>query len=340
MDAQETHDVGTQAVQAHDSGLRSHAAYVSGTIICMNEYVDEFISHLSVERGVSPLTASAYRHDLELYVRFLTDPTLGFKRAPLSRFDDVDRAAIIDYEEFLLNEKGYATTSLSRSLSSLKSFHKFLVRENLCATNPTETVTLPKKPQRLPDVLSVEQVSRMIEYVDSTDAPSLRSRAILEVLYGCGLRVSELVGLDIDRVQFDEGFLLVMGKGSKERIVPFSGAAVEAVRAYLDTARQAFEKPYAPPTAAVFLNARGGRLSRQSVFTIVQKAGISIGVKGLHPHTLRHSCATHMLEGGADLRIIQEMLGHSDISTTQIYTHVQRSFLRNEYMNAHPRAHG
>ena len=304
----------------------------------MEEMVQEFISHLSVERGSSPLTVAAYQHELDLYLQFLTDPKLGFKRAPLSSFDEVDRAAVVAFEDFLLNKKDYAATSLSRSVSTLKSFHKFLVRENLCKTNPTDTITLPKKPQRLPDVLSVEQVVTMIESVDGTSARALRDRAILEVLYGCGLRVSELVGLDTDRVDFNEGFVLVLGKGGKERIVPFSGAAVRAMRAYLDNGRPELVKPYAAPTSAVFLNARGGRLSRQSVFTLVQKAGAVIQVKNLHPHTLRHSCATHMLEGGADLRIIQEMLGHSDISTTQIYTHVQRSFLRNEYMHAHPRA--
>lgn len=302
----------------------------------MEDLVEEYLSYLRVERGSSPLTVRAYGHDLALYVEYLTDPQYGFSRAPLARFDDVERADIISYEEYLLNEKNYSATSLSRALSTLKSFHKFLVRENFCQNNPTDTVSLPKKPARLPDVLSVEQVNRLIDSVDGKEPRDLRDRAMLEVLYGCGLRVSELVGLDMDRIDFKEGFVLVLGKGSKERVVPFSGAAVQAMRAYIDEGRPQLLS--STPTSAVFLNAHGSRLSRQSVHKIIAKAGAVIQVKNLHPHTLRHSCATHMLEGGADLRIIQEMLGHSDISTTQIYTHVQRSFLRNEYMSAHPRA--
>ena len=165
----------------------------------------------------------------------------------------------------------------------------------------------------------------------------IRDATMMEVLYGCGLRVSELVGLDLDRVRFDEGTLRVLGKGSKERLVPFSGMAVVRLREYLEKSRPYLTCSKAHPCAALFLNARGGRLSRQSVHKIVEKAGLSIGVKNLHPHTLRHSFATHLLEGGADLRSIQEMLGHSDISTTQIYTHVQTAHLREEYLAAHPR---
>ena len=302
----------------------------------MDEMVAEYLSYLSVERGSSPLTVKAYAHDLELYVAFLGDPDLGCTHAPLASFADVSRSDVIEFEDYLLNVHNYAPTSLSRSLSCLKSFHKFLVRENFCTNNPTATVSLPRKPQNLPDVLSVEQVAKVIESVADSDARGMRDRAILEVLYGCGLRVSELCGLDIDRVDVDEGFLLVMGKGGKERVVPFSGAAARATVRYLQQARPTLAK--ASSTSAVFLNARGGRLSRQSVFKIVQAAGLAAGVRNLHPHSLRHSCATHMLEGGADLRIIQDMLGHSDISTTQIYTHVQRTHIRDEYLAAHPRA--
>ena len=170
------------------------------------------------------------------------------------------------------------------------------------------------------------------------DAAGLRNRAILEVLYGCGLRVSELTGLDSGGLLLDEGFLRVVGKGSKERVAPIAGAAADALRNYLERGRPELAKPYAKPTSAVFLNARGGRLTRQSVHAIVARAGLSIGVENLHPHTLRHSFATHLLSGGADLRVIQEMLGHSDISTTQIYTHVDRAHIHDEYISAHPRA--
>ncbi len=302
----------------------------------MEEMINEYLSHLTVERGSSPLTVKAYAHDLGLYHEFLSNKDLGLSRAPLKSFRDVQRSDIIEFEEYLLNQKDYAPSSLSRAISCLKSFHKFLVRENFCEENPTSSITLPRKAQILPDVLSVDQVAALIDGVTGDDPLKLRDRAILELLYGCGLRVSELCGLDMDRLGSNEGFIIVFGKGGKERIVPFSGAAERATRRYLEEGRPTLAKGAA--SSAVFLNSRGGRLSRQSVFKMVQAAGLSIGIKNLHPHSLRHSCATHMLEGGADLRIIQDMLGHSDISTTQIYTHVQRSHIREEYLNAHPRA--
>lgn len=302
----------------------------------MKASVNEYLSHLRVERGASPLTVEAYSRDLSVFMDFLTRPELGFSRAPLQSFCDVARQDVIEFEEYLLNSKDYAPTSLARCISCLKSFYKFLVRENICAENPLSTITMPRKSQNLPDVLSVEQVAALIDSVQGDSPRALRDRAILEMLYGCGLRVSELCQLDLDRLNSTEGFIIVLGKGSKERIVPFSGTAERAVNQYLEGGRPALAKGAA--SLAVFLNARGGRLSRQSVFKMVQKAGLAIGVANLHPHSLRHSCATHMLEGGADLRIIQDMLGHSDISTTQIYTHVQRSHIREEYLNAHPRA--
>jgi integrase/recombinase XerD len=305
----------------------------------VEEQIEEFISYLSVERGASTLTASAYEHDLKVYLQFLVDPEEGFARAPLHSFDEVDRQAIMSFEEYLLSSKDYAAASLARSLSALKSFHRFLVRENLCIANPASTVSLPKKPDRLPQVLSIAQVDALIESIDGEGSIELRNRAIVEVLYGCGLRASELTGLDIDRVDFEDGFLLVSGKGGKERIVPLSGAAPRALHRYMEDARPNLQKPYTAATSAVFLNARGGRITRQSVFDIVRRAGLAIGIENLHPHTLRHSCATHMLEGGADLRVIQDILGHSDIATTQIYTHVQRAHIREEYLHAHPRAH-
>lgn len=306
----------------------------------MDQLIEEFLSYLSVERGSSALTVRAYEHDLHVYRLFLTGEAEGGLEHPVQSFDQVTRDIVVAFEDYLITVRGYAPSSVQRSLATLKSFHSFLVREGACKRNPTETVPMPRKPQRLPDVLSVDQVCALVESVDGTDARSLRDRAMLEVLYGCGLRVSELCGLDCDRVDLNEGFLLVMGKGGKERIVPVSGEAEKALSRYLREGRMQLVRPYAKPTNAVFLNTRGGRLSRQSVFKLVQKCGREIGVSDLHPHTLRHSCATHMLEGGADLRVIQDMLGHSDISTTQIYTHVQRAHIKEEYLHAHPRAHG
>lgn len=287
---------------------------------------------MRVERGSSPLTVEAYAADLADYELFLAD-------AGVVAVERVDRDAVVCYEADLRN-RGYAVTSIDRHLSAVKSFHKFCVREEFTQANPTANVHLPAPPMRLPDVLSIEQVNTMLERCDAADAVGLRNRALLEVLYGCGLRVSECSGLDVGDCALDEGYVRVTGKGDKERIAPIAGCAVRALAAYFETARPELIKPYSKPTAAVFLNARGGRLTRQSIHKIVANAGLLIGVEGLHPHTLRHSFATHMLDGGADLRVIQEILGHSDISTTQIYTHVNRSHIREEYLSAHPRAKG
>lgn len=307
----------------------------------MESAIREFLSYLVAERGSSPLTISAYRHDLELYRSYLKDAHPEILPADgAARLDAIERQTVVDFEHYLVMECAFAPSTVSRILAALKSFHSFLMREGVCGSNPAETVTVPKKPQRLPDVLSVEAVCDLIEGVSGQSPRDLRDRAILEVLYGCGLRASELCGLDCDRVNLDEGFILVVGKGSKERVVPISGAAHRALTTYICEGRPSLAMGSQASTHAVFLNARGGRISRQSVFRMVQKRGLECGIPDLHPHVLRHSCATHMLDGGADLRIIQDMLGHSDISTTQIYTHVQRAHIREEYLHAHPRARG
>ncbi|MCH4220890.1 MAG: tyrosine recombinase XerD [Eggerthellaceae bacterium] len=305
----------------------------------MDAVRDEFISYLTVERGSSPQTVRSYSHDLRVFGDWLSDPDMHESGTTYDSYTaGVTRQTIIDYESYLQKEKSYATSSISRSLSTLKSFYRFLVQEGLCVENPVSTVSLPKKPDHLPGVLSIEQANQLMHTIQGDQPVNTRDRAILEVLYGCGLRVSELVGLDVDRVNCRDGYLIVCGKGEKERMVPISGGADVSLREYLAKGRPRLIPAYAQPTTAVFLNTRGGRLSRQSVHTIVKRSGLAIGIQDLHPHTLRHSCATHMLDGGADLRIIQEMLGHSDIATTQIYTHVQRGHIREEYIAAHPRA--
>lgn len=299
----------------------------------------EYLAYLAVERGSSPATLAAYRRDLRDYLAYL-------ERQGIASLDQVERQTVADYEADLverpLDEEGrrYAASTVQRHVSMLKGFHKFCVREGLAASDPTATVPLPKKPARLPDVLSIDQVAEMLDKAPSLwEGPiALRNQAILEVLYGCGLRVSELTGLDLDSIHFEEGWLSVLGKGAKYRVVPLSGAAETALARYLDEGRPELRRADAAEPA-VFLNARGGRLSRQSVFSIVQRAGRLIGCDHLHPHTLRHSFATHLLEGGADLRAIQDMLGHADIATTQIYAHVERRHLIEEYRHAHPRAH-
>ena len=300
---------------------------------------EEYLFYLSVERGTSPLTVKAYRTDLVDYLGFL-------ESKGITDINAVVRDTVVDYEDDLvhrdLDGEGtrYSPATVQRRVSMLKGFHQFLVREGMSDHDPTTKIPLPKKPERLPDVLSIEQVDALMQEVDTLweGTTAQRNRTMLEVLYGCGLRVSELVGLDLSDVRFDDGFLSVVGKGSKQRIVPISGMAQRYLEAYLRETRPQLCKPYAKPTSAVFLNARGGRLTRQSVHAVVQRAGKAIHVENLHPHTLRHSFATHLLEGGADLRAIQEMLGHADISTTQVYTHVQRTHLVEEYLRAHPRA--
>ena len=294
----------------------------------MEEAVKEYLGYLRVERGSSPRTVEAYGRDLRDYAAFLAG-------RGATRPDDVDRALIAAYEADLI-ERGYAPASVKRRVSVVKGLHRFCLREGLAAANPADALPLPKVPERLPDVLSAAQVGRLLDALDDPSPRGLRDRALCEVLYGCGLRVSELTGLDGDAVFLDEGFLRVTGKGSKQRIAPIAGVASRALARYLAEGRPALARAGSP--GAVFLNARGGRLSRQSAHAVVARAGRTLGVTDLHPHTLRHSFATHLLEGGADLRVIQEILGHADVSTTQIYTHVDRTHLQAEYAAAHPRA--
>jgi integrase/recombinase XerD len=297
--------------------------------------VDEYLGHLAVERGSSQNTIDAYRRDLTGYLEFLG--TRG-----VSGPEAVTRADVTAYLEAQRNE-GWAPSTIQRRAASLKGFHRFLVREGTTENHPTSDLPMPKVPQRLPDVLSIEQVDKVLSQPFPEGPPGFRDGAILETLYGCGMRVSELVGLDVRDVDLDRGFVRVFGKGSKERIVPVGGAAARALAEYL-----AHGRPYLRAKTgrsarsrqdpdALFLSVRGHRLTRKTVYELVRKYGGRAGVE-LHPHTLRHSFATHMLEGGADLRSLQEMLGHADISTTQIYTHVDRRHLREEYLSTHPRA--
>lgn len=296
----------------------------------MEQLIEEYFAYLAIERGASPLTIDAYAKDLALYREFLEERG----RMQLAQ---VTRDDIIAFQKDQL-DKGFAISTIERRLSAIKGLHRFALREGYVETDPAQAIPLPKKPERLPDVLSVEQISSLLDSIDTSTPIGKRDATMLEVLYGCGLRVSELVNLDRSHMLVDEGFLRVFGKGSKERMVPISGIAFDRMIEYLNDVRPELENPRIAANAALFLNARGGRLTRQSVHRIVTRAGMSIGVKNLHPHTLRHSFATHLLEGGADLRSIQDMLGHADIATTQIYTHVQMMHLKEEYLAAHPRA--
>ncbi|MDY3970078.1 MAG: tyrosine recombinase [Atopobiaceae bacterium] len=286
------------------------------------------MGYLAFERGSSSHTVEAYGRDLERYVKALEEKGV-------TEPDDVTRPLIEEHLEHLA-EEGYAPSSVERALSAIKSFHRFMLQEEMSSVSPAAALPLPKKAERLPDVLSVRQALALLDQPFPKTAAGQRDRAIIEVLYGCGLRVSELTGLDVGAVSLEDEVVRVIGKGSKERLVPLMGSAHKALAEYLSDWRG--ELVSSRSGAAVFLNVRGGRISRQSVFAIVERAGRVVGIDGLHPHTLRHSFATHMLQGGADIRIVQELLGHSSIQTTQLYTHLDRSHLRMAYLSAHPRA--
>lgn len=294
----------------------------------------EYLLSLRIERGLSESTLKEYGRDMERYLTHLQDEGIEDLEAVTS--DEVSA-----FQQSLFRE-GQAAATVRRRMSAVKGFHRFCVAEGFTEKNPSVPVRSPKMPERLPDVVSVEEACTILDSMTGSRPQDMRDRAILEVLYGCGLRASEVCGLNTGDVFLAEGFLRVFGKGSKERMVPISGTAAEAFGEYLGSPRAELSlraKTVTPADlSAVFLNMRGRRLTRQGLFKIVGAAGQNVGLQGLHPHTLRHSFATHMLNGGADLRVIQEILGHSDISTTQIYTHVDRQHLTEEYLAAHPRA--
>lgn len=294
--------------------------------------VAAYLDYLSVERRLSSNTIEAYGRDLETYVAFLE-----------RRGTEPGGAARADIEAFAMERRqgGYAASSVERSLSAVKGLHRFMLREGLSPADPASGIRLPKKAGRLPDFISIDAAAALLDQPFPQTHAGERDRAALEVLYGCGLRASELVGLDVRRVRLDEGLLRVTGKGSRERLVPIAGSAARALRRYIyDGARDglAAHARTLDECPAVFLNKNGGRLSRQSLHAMCERYGRAAGIEGLHPHTLRHSFATHMLAGGADLRVLQEILGHADISTTQVYTHVDRAQLTEVYLAAHPRA--
>jgi integrase/recombinase XerD len=290
--------------------------------------VDNFIAHCGAERGLAAASLDAARHDLD---RLRSWSLENGHRQP-------ERLTDHHLREFLLQSAAeLAASSRARLLSTLRSFFRFLAAEGLMQEDPTATIAAPRRGKKLPSVLTASQAVRLVESVDGVSPPELRDRAILEVLYGCGCRVSELCGIDVTDLDAAEGVLLLRGKGRKQRLVPVGEPALEAVSAYLRSGRPALVG--ARPGAAMFLNQRGGRLSRVSVWNILKKAGAAAGLAGgLSPHTLRHSYATHLLEGGADLRVVQELLGHADISTTEIYTHIDRGWLTEAWLEAHPRA--
>jgi integrase/recombinase XerD len=297
---------------------------------------ERFLDHLVVERGLSPHTVTAYRRDLGRYASFCAER--GVRDA--ADADDGTVSAFVAHLSSLRPEtdgEPYRASSVARALAAVRSFHRFLLREGEVEGDPAAAVVRPRVPRTLPHPLSVEEVGRILDAPVGGDVPASRDRAILETLYGAGLRVSELVGLDVDDVDLEEGSVRVVGKGSKERLLPIGRHAREALSAYLTRARPALDSGRS--RGALFLNARGGRLTRQGCTLILKRNAKRAGIRTrVSPHTLRHSFATHLLEGGADVRVVQELLGHASVATTQIYTLVTEQHLREVYFAAHPRA--
>ena len=288
-----------------------------------------FLDHLAVERGLSERTIQAYRGDVVRFVAFARDAGVDAPR-------EVDGGDLREFT-YALKDEGLAATTIRRAQSALRTYFGFLLDEGVLEVDPTERLESPRTGRKLPDVLDPAEIERMLEALDATRDTWARDRAILEVLYGSGLRVSELTDLPMRSVDLEERILLVFGKGSKERLVPLGGAACRALEVYFRRVRPALDR--GASGGRVFLNARGTPLSRMSVWSIVKDAAERAGItKKVSPHTLRHSFATHLLEGGADLTVVQELLGHADISTTQIYTHVDREYLREVHRSFHPRS--
>jgi len=295
---------------------------------------EEFLSWLAVERGRAANTLAAYRRDLRAYEEFLAGRRLAL--------GEVTEPVVEDYVAFL-RAAGRKPASVARALVAVRSLHRFSLDEGTTTTDPTDQVGVPRVPQGLPKVLSEAEVESLLSAVVGDDAVARRDRAILELLYGGGLRISELVGLSITDLSLDDGYLRAYGKGSKERVVPVGRWAREALQAWMAPSGRGVMVPdrwaRRGDAEAVFLNQRGGRLSRQGAWAIVRAYGDQVGLgERLTPHVLRHSCATHMLEHGADVRLVQELLGHASIATTQVYTRVSPELWRQQYERAHPRA--
>lgn len=293
----------------------------------MEEILSEFFSHLAVERGLAPNTLAAYRRDLTDYSNFLKERGRDV--------GGVRPADILQYVE-ILKRKGLAEATVARRVSALRVFHKFAVREGFSPKLPTTELGSVRRSMRLPKAATVREIELLLSKAIGRDPYGLRDRAILELLYGSGLRVSELTQLNVEDVDLEVGQLRCTGKGDRQRVVPVGGASREALSEYLRSGRPSLAGKRASP--ALFLNARGGRISRQTCWKIIKRYAALAGLTDLHPHSLRHSFATHMLEAGAELRVVQELLGHADISTTQIYTHVSREHLKEVYRESHPRA--
>ncbi len=295
----------------------------------MKKLVKQFIDYIAIEKGLAHNTLNSYERDLTAYINYLISKGI-------SNIQNTSRLEIIMYLNHL-QELKRASSTISRNIASIRNFYQFLYREKIVAHNPSVEMETPKIEKRLPKVLSFQEVEQLLNQPTSSEAFDLRDKAMLELLYATGIRVSELVSLKVNHINLSMGFVRCFGKGSKERIIPLGQKAIEALTLYLQKGWKLLVK--GENQEALFVNHQGRQLSRQGFWKIIKKHSLHAGIKkSITPHTLRHSFATHLLENGADLRSVQEMLGHADISTTQIYTQVTKTRLKEVYNRAHPRA--
>ena len=296
-----------------------------------SSYINGFKSYLMLERALSENSVQAYLRDVHKLVEFLE--IKSYNLSPLE-------VRLKHLEEFIIwvNELGLGARSQARIISGLKAFYKYLLIEDLMDSVPTELLEGPRLDRKIPDVLSYEEIQKMLDAIDLSEAHGVRNRAMLETLYASGLRVSELINLKLTNVYFDLGLIRVVGKGDKERIIPIGEDAIKHIQLYIEGVRRGQMNIHPDHGNFVFLNRRGKKLSRVMVFMIVKEAARNAGIsKKVSPHTFRHSFATHLIEGGADLRAVQDMLGHESIVTTEIYTHLDTEYLRETILNFHPR---
>ncbi len=293
----------------------------------MKKILDGFRAYLLLERSLSDNTLKSYNADVQKLLTYFSEKNIDYKEAKLP-----------DFQGFIifLNDLGIASTSQARVISGIKSFYTYLLSEDIIIDDPTQLLEMPKLSRHLPSVLSVEEIDLLKSVIDLSRPDGARNKAIIEVLYSCGLRVSELINLKISNIYVEEGFIQVFGKGSKQRLIPISETAINEISLYM-LDRNSWDIQHGEEDF-LFLNQRGSHLSRQAVFDLIKKCAMDVGIKTvISPHTLRHSFATHLLEGGADLRVIQELLGHESILTTEIYTHIDMTYLRDTILSYHPR---
>lgn len=293
--------------------------------------IKNFLNYLNFEKGLSENTINAYKNDISNYLRYLCSLNI-------TDFTDITHHIINNFIIYLY-ELGLNETSRIRYLSSVRSFHKYLVENGTLKDDVSEKVIFPKSHKKLPEVLSVNEIQKLIDSIDTNTAAGIRDRAIIEILYACGLRVSELCNLENQNIIWDYEVLRIIGKGNKERIVPIGSSALFWLSEYINKVRPLYIKNPTKTTPALFLNQRGKKLTRMGVWKILHNYAVKVGMGDkVHPHVFRHSFATHLLEGGADIRAVQEMLGHSDISTTQIYTNIDREYIKSIHKKYHPKA--